>query len=234
MSSRAFDAVVFDCGGTLVAQSPSAPEIFCRVAGEILGRPLDRPSVERAYQCVELAHRQSAVAIAAAGGDKAAFHDEHNRLLCLFLGLSSHHERLSPALRAAFRRERRWRACPDARPALDRLAASGLPLHVVANWDADLVDLLAEAGLGGRFASVASSAALGVEKPDPRVFDRLLADGDLRPARCLYVGDDYALDVIAARAAGLVPALVDRAGRYPDADCTRLSSLEEVAALVAG
>jgi FMN phosphatase YigB (HAD superfamily) len=233
VSSRAFEAVVFDCGGTLLVQSPSPAEIFCRVAGELLGRPIDLPSVERAYQCVELAHRQSAIDIAAAGGDKARFHDEHNRLLCLALGLSSHHGRLSPALQAAFRRERRWRASPDAVPALDRLAGAGTPLHVVANWDAALGDVLAAAGLGGRFASIASSAALGVEKPDPRVFDQLLAGG-LRPSRCLYVGDDYALDVIAARGAGLVPVLVDRAARYPDADCARVSSLEEVAALVAG
>jgi HAD superfamily hydrolase (TIGR01549 family) len=233
MSRRAFDSVLFDCGGTLVEQIPSPVEVFCRVAGEVLGRSVDQTAVSRAYERVEFAHRQSAVQLARPGGDKRLFHDAHNRLLCLALGMETHHARLSPALQEAFRRDPKWRAFPDAAATLEVLAAAGVSLHVVANWDTNLPDVLASAGLHDRFATILASAGLGIEKPDPRIFDRVLATLPVPPSRCLYVGDDYALDAIAARGAGLVPVIVDRARRYPDADCCTVASLSEVPALLA-
>ena len=56
-------------------------------------------------------------------------------------------------------------AYPDARPALEQLAAAGLKLGVVANWDISLHDVLARVGLAGAFEAVVTAAAVGAAKP---------------------------------------------------------------------
>jgi len=51
----------------------------------------------------------------------------------------------------------------------------------------------------------------------------------------MYVGDLYDSDVVGARAAGMVPVLLDRYGlfeRYDD--CLRIASLSELAAFAVG
>jgi HAD superfamily hydrolase (TIGR01509 family) len=75
------------------------------------------------------------------------------------------------------------------------------PLHVHA--------LLAELNLTGFFDGIVVSGDVGVEKPDPRIFDPVLAQAQLQPADALYVGDTLD-DVRGARAAGLTPILIRR------------------------
>lgn len=220
------EGVVFDCGGTLLELDPPPPAVFLEVATGIVGREPDAEAVRAAYRTVDYSCRQSALAVRHAG--KASFFDDYNRHLCLILGLASHYERLNPALQAAFHERRGWRVFEDAEPALDALAARGLRLLCVANWDANLAEVLSRAGLGRRFEATYASADLGVEKPDGRVFDRLLEERGLAPGALAYVGDDYAIDVVAARGAGLVPVVIDRFGRYPDADCLVVGSLTEL------
>jgi putative hydrolase of the HAD superfamily len=63
------------------------------------------------------------------------------------------------------------------------------------------------------------SGAVGIEKPDPRIFAMALALADVAPDEALYVGDLYPVDVVGARRAGLEPVLLDPLGRYGDRDC---------------
>jgi FMN phosphatase YigB (HAD superfamily) len=51
---------------------------------------------------------------------------------------------------------------------------------------------------------VASSARLGVSKPDPAFFEALVAAAACEPAEAAYVGDRMDLDVVPAKAAGMV------------------------------
>jgi putative hydrolase of the HAD superfamily len=71
-----------------------------------------------------------------------------------------------------------------------------------------------------------------VEKPDPRFFEIALERSGARPETTIHVGDLYEVDVRGARAAGITPVLLDAAGLYPDADCTRVHSLPELVELV--
>ena len=76
------------------------------------------------------------------------------------------------------------------------------------------------------------SGAVGVAKPDPRIFELALALAGTTPERAVHVGDAYQYDVRGARAAGVRPVLVDPLGIRADADCERVASLVEVAALI--
>jgi len=96
-----------------------------------------------------------------------------------------------------------WEARPGAAQALDALAARGLRLAVVSNFDQRLLLLLAALGLGRRLERIVLPVDAGVAKPDPRIFAVALRALDVSPAEAVYVGDDPANDHEGAAAAGL-------------------------------
>jgi len=50
------------------------------------------------------------------------------------------------------------------------------------------------------------------------------------PNETYYVGDEYEVDVVGARNAGIEPILIDRDNILPFADCLRFTSLSQMAA----
>jgi HAD superfamily hydrolase (TIGR01549 family) len=90
---------------------------------------------------------------------------------------------------------------PDALPAVAALRAAGYGVGVVANQPARRhAELLA---LGLEVDVLAMSDALGVAKPDPAFFARVLALVGASPEAVAYVGDRVDNDVVPAAAAGL-------------------------------
>lgn len=106
----------------------------------------------------------------------------------------------------------RFRAYPDALPALTRLRELGLRLVCVSNWDYALPTVLAEVGLGDALDFAVTSAASGARKPDPAIFRAGLELARCDPGEALHVGDSPAEDVEGARAAGIRALLIDRDG----------------------
>jgi putative hydrolase of the HAD superfamily len=139
------------------------------------------------------------------------------------------HELLRDALLAALR----FRAYPEVPGALRALRRAGHRLVVVSNWDVSLHDALRATGLAPLVDGAISSAEAGAAKPDPRIFARALALAGDGAAAGLHAGDSLEHDVAGARAAGLRPVLVARAGRPPlvPAGVAVIASLAELAAL---
>jgi putative hydrolase of the HAD superfamily len=113
--------------------------------------------------------------------------------------------------------------------ALGRLHAAGLRMAVVSNSNGTVRRLLERLGFLDLFEDVLDSAVVGIEKPDPRIFQMALERLGATPEEALYVGDIYHVDVVGSRAAGIRVVLVDAAGLYDDADCPRVASLVELA-----
>jgi putative hydrolase of the HAD superfamily len=136
----------------------------------------------------------------------------------------------------ALHRERHlWGALPPGTlAALDRLRAAGLRLGVVSNSDGRAEEGLAAAGILDRFEIVIDSQLVGVEKPDPRIFQAALARMSLAPPQALYVGDLYEVDVVGARRAGLDVILLDPLGLHRGRPVRTAANLTEVADLVLG
>src|SRR5262245_46133929 len=127
-------------------------------------------------------------------------------------------------------RENLWESVPAEVPeALRRLRGMGLRLAVVSNANGTLRVLFDRVGLRPLVDLVLDSWEEKVEKPDPRFFELALSRMGARAETTVHVGDLYEADVRGARAAGIEPVLLDRAGLYPDADCRRVSSLLELA-----
>jgi HAD superfamily hydrolase (TIGR01549 family) len=124
-----------------------------------------------------------------------------------------------------------WELVPeDVAPALERLRAAVPRMVVVSNANGRLRVLMERLGLDLFFDVMLDSHEEGVEKPDPRLFQRALQRSGGRAETTLHVGDLYHVDVRGARAAGLRAVLLDAAGLYPEADCPRVASLGELAA----
>jgi putative hydrolase of the HAD superfamily len=122
------------------------------------------------------------------------------------------HERGRPVSVEEMMAAIRFRAYPDAAPALDALRTRGLRLACVSNWDYALAEVLERCGLGDRFDAVVTSAGVGERKPDPRIFAAALDAVDCEPAEALHVGDTPAEDIEGASAAGIPALLLDRSG----------------------
>jgi putative hydrolase of the HAD superfamily len=104
---------------------------------------------------------------------------------------------------------------PGAEDACRALAARGIRLAVVSNWDVGLHEHLAALGLDRLLDAVVTSAEAGAPKPAPRVFTLALERLGVPAERAVHVGDSEA-DAEGARAAGLgfEPApLADAAAR---------------------
>ncbi len=111
-----------------------------------------------------------------------------------------------------FARSDAWKPYPDARDALERLRRQGLRLAVVGNWDNRLAGVLEGLGLAAFLDAVVVSAAVGFEKPDPRIFLEAGRRLGVAPGRIAHVGDRRREDVEGALAVGMRAVLLDRSG----------------------
>ena len=220
-------AVFFDCGGTLVSLVPPREELFIRAANSI-GLRLSPQAVKQAYRIVDFHTKYSSISIAGPN-DRDSFYKRYNQQLCCALGLSSQFAALYPRVVDQFRESKSWKLLPDTYATLKALFETGIPLAIVANWDKSLPAFIENLGIAAFFRIIVSSAEIGVEKPAPTIFRAALDHLLLVPERddILYVGNEYETDVISARAAGLLPVLIDRDGDYPHADCLRFDSLAQ-------
>lgn len=133
-----------------------------------------------------------------------------------------------PAFDEFFAERQRVTLFPDARPALEMLAAR-YPLVSLSNGNADLALI----GLAPLFKAQVSALALGVAKPDARMFLAAADAVGVQPHEVLHVGDDVLMDVLGARDAGMQTVWVNRTEalwphpQEPDLEVATLTELCE-------
>jgi putative hydrolase of the HAD superfamily len=86
---------------------------------------------------------------------------------------------------------------------VDQLTALGVPVGVLSNSEGKLAELIDEIGWSGRFRVVADSGRLGIEKPDPAIFQWTAAQLGVAVGEVAHVGDSLAADVEGALNAGM-------------------------------
>jgi 2-haloalkanoic acid dehalogenase type II len=203
-------AVLLDALGTLVELEP--PWVHLR---EFVPDRIDDETLIRAVRA-EMAYYR---AHAGEGRDQASLADLRRRcaeLITRELGSEISVEQLLSSVRFA--------TYPDASPALAGLREQGLKLIVVSNWDASLETVLERCGLARLLDDVVTSAAAGVSKPDPAIFEVALELAGCEPDEALHVGDTPSEDIEGARAAGIRALLIDRDGH---GDIASLSEISE-------
>lgn len=133
------------------------------------------------------------------------------------------------------------RVIAGSQEGLRRLVDTGIPVGVVSNSDGTIEARLEEMGVlqvgsgpGVEVRCLVDSGNVGVEKPDPRIFDRALETLGMLPEDIWYVGDTPAFDVVGAQRAGLHPILMDPFEINGDFGVPCVTSLTDVAAMMPG
>jgi putative hydrolase of the HAD superfamily len=125
--------------------------------------------------------------------------------------------------------EAAWTAFDDAAPALQRIATAGLRIGVLTNGDlAQQTAKLTAIGLIDHCGPVFASSALPAAKPDARAFTEACRRLDSAPATVLMVGDNYEVDILGARAAGLLAIHLNRSAEGSQASYDRIRTLHDL------
>ncbi|KAJ2746699.1 hypothetical protein GGI20_001120 [Coemansia sp. BCRC 34301] len=114
------------------------------------------------------------------------------------------------ALITRFASSEGYRMFDDVPRILPYLQRKGIKLGVISNMDENAEGVLRSFEIRRYFDFVLTSINVGVEKPDPKMFDLALAAVNVRPYDSLHIGDSEKLDYLPAKAAGMEALLVDR------------------------
>jgi putative hydrolase of the HAD superfamily len=122
-----------------------------------------------------------------------------------------------------------WVAYDDAPPVLARVRSAGLPMAVLTNGDqAQQEAKLRVIGLLDCCGPVLASSSVGVAKPHPLAYAAACAAVGAAPQDVLMVGDNYELDVLAPRDAGMQAVHLDRTGSDAGSDEGRITTLADL------
>ncbi|MCX6922501.1 MAG: HAD-IA family hydrolase [Verrucomicrobia bacterium] len=211
-------AVTFDVGGTLIEVWPSVGHVYAEVAARHGIIDLSAKVLERRFA-------------AAWRGAKKFSHSRSGwaRLVdATFRGLTDRppSRTFFPELYARFTSPNVWHVFEDVVPTLDALAARGVKLGVISNWDERLRPLLEELKLADYFQAIVVSREVGASKPSRAIFKQAIRMLGLPPADILHVGDSLSMDVQGARDSGLSAVLLDRTAGV--ATARQIRSLREL------
>ena len=212
-------AVLFDAGNTLVFLD------YWRMA-EGVGAALDLPLTGAGLA----AHASGAArAMERASGSDQERASAYLEALFRLAGVpAARMGEVRDCLRRMHGERHLWCSVQEQTPAaLARLRAAGIRLGIVSNSDGRVEQALLAAGLREYFDVVIDSSVLGVEKPDPAIFQAALQALSVAPEEALYVGDLYEVDVIGARAAGIEAVLL-ASDPGPDRGCRTAASVHEL------
>ena len=217
--------VLFDAGNTLL-----------RMDYAVIAAELARHGVRVAPDAVQRAEWQARVHLddqvfARAAGASTETQESATRYMRLVL------EGLGVADGSTVERVAEWRRTynpplgvwtahdPQAPESLALVRRSGARAAAISNSNGSVASVLAAVGLGPYLDFVVDSGEVGIEKPDPRIFELALARADVAPAEAAYIGDFYSIDVKGATAAGLRAVLLDPGGFWGARDCAMAPDL---------
>ncbi len=208
MKPRRFDALLFDLGGTLIYFDGGWPEVMQTANQELVahlqgqGLQLDdeRFAAEFQNRLEEYYLQRDTEFI------------EYTTALILHTLLVEHgHNHVTPEmLRPALKRlyavsQAHWKPEADALPTLEKLRQAGFRLAIISNAgdDDDVQTLVDKAGIRNYFDFVLTSAACGIRKPNPRIFELALKQLRVNHDRAAMVGDTLGADILGANNAGV-------------------------------
>jgi putative hydrolase of the HAD superfamily len=224
-------AILFDAGNTLIRMNYAAIADQLAALGHQVGLPMVRHAEWRARVRLD----DEFLARPGVSTESGSSRHAYLRLVLDELGLTD-----EATVVAMTQWRERYRAPigifdvvdPDAERALMMARGAGLATAVVSNSNGTVEALLTSLGLAPHLDFVVDSSAVGVEKPDARIFRLALMRAGLAPSQAVYVGDLYSVDVLGARGAGLEAVLIDPGGHWGNRDCAQAPGPAEAVRLV--
>jgi HAD superfamily hydrolase (TIGR01662 family) len=217
--AKHFEAIFFDLGDTLLYFDGDWPEVFFR-ARQVLLRSLQqagidlRPEfVEDFYQRMSAYYRER---------DTEFIEYTVKSVLINILeerGFQAIPDKILTRALADMHliTQAHWIPEDDALTTLALLSQRGYRLALISNASDDPNTQVLVDKLGAReiFEVIISSAALGVRKPNPRIFQDALERMNLAPEKAAMVGDTLGADILGARNAGIFSIWITRHAKTP-------------------
>ena len=228
-----YAAVFFDAGETLVHPHPTFPDLFAQILRRE-GHEVDAETIRQRIHVVFDRFKQAAdtneLWTTSSETSRRFWHDVY-AIFLRDLGIDGD-DGLVDRVYAEFTDLANYVLFDDVPPVLEKLRGAGLELGVVSNFEVWLEQLLEELGVIDFFRVRVISGVEGMEKPDPRIFRLAMERAGVSPEGSVYVGDNPEFDVGPAAAVGMHPVLIDRRDRFPDAEGTRITSMDQLPAVL--
>jgi putative hydrolase of the HAD superfamily len=117
----------------------------------------------------------------------------------------------------------------DVMPTLDDLKKRNLSLGLISNIEQNTDATLDKLGLAPKLDIVVTSQDAGFTKPQPEIFQYALEKVGVLATEAVYVGDQYQVDIVGAKGAGMRGILLDREDYYREKlDCPKIKSLKDL------
>jgi putative hydrolase of the HAD superfamily len=228
-------AIFFDVGHTLLHPAVAVPEVCHRLLLSH-GWELPLPSIEIAvhHQFAEDAAQSHLFKDDWACPEKIeALWLRYYRRVFEQLQIQDPDASLAHQMISWYGQPQAWQLFPDVSDTLRCLRQRGFCLGAVSDWAPSLLSILHGHGLTRYFDFVLCSGVIGFCKPTVQFYKLALKRAGVEPYQALHIGDNYYADVRGARAAGITPVLLDRAGAALAVDCVVIRELSEIEMILA-
>ncbi len=227
--------VFFDAGFTLIRPNPSVPEICLQVCHRLnLHIHLDAVK-ERMTEAEDYYFRQMRLNRHTWGSDQAIadfWIGYYMNLLRPFIEERDETRlyQLAQNINEEFDKHSSWQLYSDVLPTLNALHTRGYTLGVISDWGIALGPILRNLHLTPYFDCLLVSAVARYPKPSPFLYELALQRTNSIADYTLHIGDSYIHDVLGARAVGMTPVLLDRAGNLAErnVDCLLVHALTDL------
>ena len=125
---------------------------------------------------------------------------------------------LRPALKEMYAvSQKYWIPEEDARPTLEKLRQAGYQLGILSNAsdDADVQTLVDKANIRDLIDFAISSAACGIRKPNPSIFEIAIKNWGFENSEVAIIGDTLGADILGGKNAGIFNIWITRRADNP-------------------
>ena len=225
-------AVFFDLYQTLIRYDPPREQLESKVLKEF-GIDVAPETIRRALviadEFIYREHARWSISKRPAE-EKMAVYTQYQRILLTEAGVDASEQLVAGVLGKMQQSDFKLVLFDDVIPALTQLKDRGVILGLISNVDSDITPLCDKLGLSSLLQIVVTSQDTGFNKPQPEIFQEALRQAGIKAPEAIYIGDQYQIDVIGAKEAGMKGVLLDRGDDFTKVtDCPRIQNLADLA-----
>ncbi len=219
LTAGGFQVVLLDLGGTLIYFDGNFPEVIAE-SHKVMARALARAGLRLDESFLQDFNAR----VESYYNERSTEFIEYTALYILKTVLAEHgvSELPEPVMKQVIREmfevsEAHWHPEADAISTLETLRERGYRMGLISNAadDDDVQALIDKAGVRGFFDIILTSAAVGVRKPNPRIYQLALRHFGIGPDQAVMVGDTLGADILGARNTGIASVWITRRAETP-------------------